>query len=111
MAKTNTNPNNEAWLHDAVMGMEEDGNLAEFCAHIGLNMPTGKEFTSGETAWPLIKEHFTTPDSTLERRRSQPANAHFFPPTWNFWRTSWARRRAPGIGPRPRLAPPCGAVV
>ena len=30
MAKTNTNPNNEAWLHDAVMGIEEDGNLAEF---------------------------------------------------------------------------------
>ena len=66
MAKTNTNPNNEAWLHDAVMGMEKDGNLAEFCAHIGLNMPTGKEFTSGETAWPLIKEHFTIPDSTLD---------------------------------------------
>jgi len=23
-----TNPGNEAWLHDAIVGMEEDGHLA-----------------------------------------------------------------------------------
>ena len=41
MANTNANPGNEAWLHDAVMGLEEDGLLAAFCAHIGLDMPGG----------------------------------------------------------------------
>ena len=83
MAKTNTNPNNEAWLHDAVMGMEEDGNLAKFYAHIGLDMPTGKEFSSGETAWPLIKENFSTPDSTLNATEAS-RQLLTFPPTWNF---------------------------
>ena len=83
MAKTNTNPNNEAWLHDAVMGMEEDGNLAEFCAHIGLDMPTGKEISSGETAWPLIKENFTTPDSTLDAAEAS-RQMLTFPPYMEF---------------------------
>ena len=42
-------------------------------------MPTGKEFTSGETAWPLIKEQFTAPDSTLDAAEASRQMLTFFP--------------------------------
>ena len=91
MANTNANPGNEAWLHDAVMGMEEDGHLAEFCAHIGLEMPTGREFAAGETAWPLIKEHFTTEDGILDAAEAS-RQILAFPPYMEFLARQMSKR-------------------
>lgn len=83
MANTNANPGNEAWLHDAVMGLEEDGLLAAFCAHIGLDMPGGREAAAGETAWPLIRAHFTTPDGILDAAEAS-RQILAFPPYMEF---------------------------
>ena len=83
MANTNANPGNEAWLHDAIMGMEEDSHLAEFCAHIGLAMPRGRGAAAGETAWPLIKAHFTTEDGILDAAEAS-RQILAFPPYMDF---------------------------
>lgn len=83
MANTNANPGNEAWLHDAIRGMEEDGHLAEFCAHIGLEMPGGRAAAGGETAWPLIKAHFTTADGILDAAEAS-RQILAFPPYMEF---------------------------
>ena len=66
-----------------IMGMEEDGHLAEFCAHIGLEMPRGREFAAGETAWPLIKEHFTAPNGVLDAAEAS-RQILAFPPYMEF---------------------------
>ena len=83
MAKANARPGNEAWLHDAIMGMDEDGHLANFCAHIGLAMPTGRESAAGETAWPLIKAHFTTEGGILDAAEAS-RQILAFPPYMEF---------------------------
>ena len=79
MTNTNAKPGNEVWLHDTIMGMEEDGHLADFCAHIGLGMPTGRESAAGETAWPLIKAHFTTVDGILDAAEASRKILSFAP--------------------------------
>ncbi len=80
MINTNDRAGNEVWLHDMVMQMELDGQLGDFCRHIGI---ADLDRRAAELVWPMLKAHYTVEDGALDVAR---ASRDFltFPPTMEF---------------------------
>ena len=69
MTDTNDRPDNEAWLFETLVELEDKELLADFCRHIDLLMPISATVIA-EGIWPLIKEKYILKDGKFDAARA-----------------------------------------
>ena len=69
MTDTNDRPENEAWLFNALVDLEDQGLLGDFCRHVSLAIPVASEVIA-EGVWPLIRGKYDLGDGRYDVARA-----------------------------------------
>lgn len=69
MTDTNDRPDNEAWLFNALVDLEDQGLLGDFCRHVSLAIPVSSVVIA-EGVWPLIRGKYDLGDGRYDVARA-----------------------------------------
>ena len=69
MTDTNDRPENEAWLFNALVDLEDQDLLGDFCRHVSLAIPVASEVIA-EGVWPLIRGKYDLGDGRYDVARA-----------------------------------------
>ena len=69
MTDTNDRPENEAWLFNALVDLEDQDLLGDFCRHVSLAIPVASEVIA-EGVWPLIRSKYELGDGRYDVARA-----------------------------------------
>jgi hypothetical protein len=65
MTETNSHPENEEWLFNTLVDLEDEGLLGDYCRHLSIAVPVDATVIA-EGIWPIIKERYLLADGRID---------------------------------------------